>query len=104
MLRIDRATHDGIVAHAKRDHPDEACGIVAGPEGSDRPERLVEMINAAGSPTFYEFDSTELLALYKEMWDRDEEPVVIYHSHTETEAYPTRTDIGLAAQEGRITV
>ena len=96
MLTIDQATYDAIVAHAKRDHPDEACGIVAGPEGSDRPERLVEMVNAAGSPTFYEFDSTELLALYKDMDDRDEEPVVVYHSHTATEAYPSRTDIGLA--------
>ena len=100
MLRIDRATYDAIVAHAKRDHPDEACGIVAGPEGSDRAERLVEMVNAAGSPTFYEFDSTELLALYKDMWDRDEEPVVIYHSHTATEAYPSRTDINLAGEPG----
>jgi [CysO sulfur-carrier protein]-S-L-cysteine hydrolase len=100
VLVIDRATHDAIVAHAKRDHPDEACGIVAGPEGSDRPERFVPMINAAGSPTFYEFDSTELLALYKEMWAKDEEPVVVYHSHTATEAYPSRTDIGLASEPG----
>ncbi len=100
MLTISRAIHDAIVAHARRDHPDEACGIVAGPEGSDRPERLVEMINAAGSPTFYEFDSGELLALYKQMWANDEEPVVIYHSHTATEAYPSRTDIGLASEPG----
>ena len=98
VLVIDRATYDAIVAHAKRDHPDEACGIVAGPEGSDRPERHVPMVNAAGSPTFYEFDSTELLALYKEMWANDEEPVVVYHSHTATEAYPSRTDIGLASE------
>ena len=96
MLILDRATYDGIVAHAKRDHPVEACGVVAGPEGSDRAERLVEMVNAAGSPTFYEFDSTDLLRLYRDMDDRDEEPVVIYHSHTATEAYPSRTDIGLA--------
>jgi [CysO sulfur-carrier protein]-S-L-cysteine hydrolase len=100
VLRIDRATYDAIVAHAKRDHPDEACGIVAGPEGSDRPVRFVPMTNAAGSPTFYEFDSTELLALYKQMWDDDEEPVVIYHSHTATEAYPSRTDVGLASEPG----
>jgi [CysO sulfur-carrier protein]-S-L-cysteine hydrolase len=100
VLRIDRATYDAIVAHAKRDHPDEACGIVAGPEGSDRPVRFVPMTNAAGSPTFYEFDSTELLALYKQMWAADEEPVVIYHSHTATEAYPSRTDIGLANEPG----
>ena len=98
MLTISRATYDAIVDHAKRDHPDEACGIVAGAEGSDVPSRHVPMVNAAGSPTFYEFDSTELLALYKEMWAADEEPVVIYHSHTATEAYPSRTDIGLASE------
>lgn len=100
MLTLDQTTYDAIVAHAKRDHPDEACGIVAGPQGSDRPTRLVEMVNAAGSPTFYEFDSGELLALYKQMWAADEEPVVIYHSHTATEAYPSRTDIGLASEPG----
>jgi len=98
VLTIDQETYDAIVAHAKRDHPDEACGVVAGPEGSDRPERFIPMVNAAGSPTFYEFDSTELLQLYKEMDARDEEPVVVYHSHTATEAYPSRTDIGLASE------
>jgi proteasome lid subunit RPN8/RPN11 len=100
VLRIDQATYDAIVAHAKKDHPDEACGVVAGPEGSDTPTRFVPMVNAAGSPTFYEFDSVELLELYKEMDRRDEEPVVIYHSHTATEAYPSRTDIGLASEPG----
>ena len=98
VLTIDQATYDAIVAHAKRDHPDEACGVVAGPEGSDRPERFIEMVNAAGSPTFYEFDSGDLLRLYREMDDNDEEPVIVYHSHTATEAYPSRTDIGLASE------
>ncbi|RYB95179.1 M67 family peptidase [Nocardioides oleivorans] len=98
MLSITQETYDAIVAHAKRDHPDEACGVVAGPEGSDRPERFVPMVNAASSPTFYEFDSTELLRLYRDMDARDEEPVVVYHSHTATEAYPSRTDIGLASE------
>ena len=100
MLTLARATYDAIVAHAKRDHPIEACGLVAGPEGSDRPERYIEMVNAAASPTFYEYDSIDLLALYREMDDRDEEPVVIYHSHTETEAYPSVTDVKLANEPG----
>ena len=100
MLELSEEIRDAIVAHAKRDHPDEACGIVAGPEGSDRAERFVEMLNAAGSPTFYEFDSMELFRLYKEMDEAGEEPVVIYHSHTATEAYPSRTDIGLASEPG----
>jgi len=100
VLEIAQSTYDEIVAHARRDHPDEACGVVAGPVGSGRPERFVPMLNAARSPTFYEFDSADLLALYREMDDRDEEPVVIYHSHTATEAYPSQTDIALAQEPG----
>ncbi len=98
MLTIDRATRDAIVAHARRDHPDEACGIVAGAVGSDRPTRLVEMVNAERSPTFYRFDSVEQLKVWREMDEGDEEPVVIYHSHSATEAYPSRTDISYAQE------
>jgi len=98
VLVIRKDLLDEIVAHARRDHPDEACGVVAGPEGSDRPERFIPMLNAARSPTFYELDSGDLLRLYREMDSRDEVPVVIYHSHTATEAYPSRTDISYASE------
>ena len=71
--------------------------MVAGPS-YDRPERFIPMLNAARSPTFYEFDSMDLLRLYREMDDRDEVPAVIYHSHTATEAYPSRTDVSYASE------
>ena len=100
VLVITQEIVDAIWAHARRDHPDEACGVVAGPEGSDRPERFIPMLNAARSPTFYEFDSMDLLRLYREMDDRGEEPVVIYHSHTATEAHPSRTDVSYASEPG----
>ena len=100
MLAISRDLYDQIVAHARRDHPDEACGVVAGPAGSDRPERFIPMTNAARSPTFYEFDSTEQFRVWQDMDDRDEEPVVLYHSHTATEAYPSRTDVSYASEPG----
>jgi proteasome lid subunit RPN8/RPN11 len=100
VLTIDRTTYDAIWAHARADHPDEACGVVAGPAGSDRPARFVPMANAARSPTFYEFDSMDLLRLYREMDANDEEPVVVYHSHTATEAYPSRTDVAYASEPG----
>jgi proteasome lid subunit RPN8/RPN11 len=99
-LTITQVLFDQIVAHARKDHPDEACGVVAGPVGEGRPERFVPMLNAARSPTFYEFDSQDLLKLYRDMDDRDEEPVIIYHSHTATEAYPSRTDIAYANEPG----
>ena len=98
VLTILREHVDAIIAHARRDHPDEACGIIAGPIGSDQPTRHIEMLNAAMSPTFYEFDSGDLLRLYREMDDTDDEPVVIHHSHTATEAFPSRTDQNLAAE------
>lgn len=98
MLTIDREILDAIVAHARRDHPEEACGVVAGPTGSDRPTRFIPMENAERSMTFYRFDATEQLRVWREMDDRDEEPIVIYHSHTATEAYPSRTDVSFAGE------
>jgi proteasome lid subunit RPN8/RPN11 len=100
VLSIEQAIVDAIVAHARRDHPDEACGVVAGPAGGDRPVRHIPMDNAERSTTFYRFDALEQLRVWREMDDRDEEPVVIYHSHTATEAYPSRTDISYAGEPG----
>ncbi|MBA3528692.1 MAG: M67 family metallopeptidase [Propionibacteriaceae bacterium] len=87
-----------MIAHARADHPDEACGVIVGPVGSDDPVRLVSMLNADRSPTFFRFDPQEQLRLYREMDDREEEIVVVYHSHTATDAYPSRTDISYAAE------
>jgi proteasome lid subunit RPN8/RPN11 len=98
VLTIGREILDAIIAHARRDHPDEACGVVAGPLDSDRPQRHIPMDNIERSSTFYRFDAAEQLRVWREMDDRDEEPVVIYHSHTATEAYPSRTDSSLAAE------
>jgi proteasome lid subunit RPN8/RPN11 len=98
MLTLSPELRAQIVAHARADHPDEACGVIAGPAGSDRPERFIPMANAERSPTFYRFDSLEQLRVWREMDDLGEEPVVIYHSHTSTEAYPSRTDISYASE------
>jgi proteasome lid subunit RPN8/RPN11 len=98
VLRIPGEMVDAIVAHARADHPDEACGIIAGPAGFDRPTRLIPMLNAERSPTFYRFDSAEQLRLYRQLDAADEEVVVVYHSHTSTEAYPSRTDIAYAGE------
>lgn len=98
VLKIAREHVDAMIAHAREDHPDEACGVVVGPEGSDVPTRLVRMINAERSPTFFRFEPQEQFALYQEMSRTGEEIVVVYHSHTATEAYPSRTDISLASE------
>jgi proteasome lid subunit RPN8/RPN11 len=98
VLKISRAHVDEMIAHAREDHPDEACGVIVGPEGSDRPERLVRMVNVEKSPTFFRFDPQEQLQLVKQLDETDEEIVVVYHSHTSSEAYPSRTDVAYAAE------
>lgn len=56
------------------------------------------MVNAERSPTFYRFDAHEQLHVWRAMEDAGEAAVVIYHSHTATEAYPSRMDVNLAAE------
>jgi [CysO sulfur-carrier protein]-S-L-cysteine hydrolase len=99
-LQISQAIVNAILEQSRVEYPDECCGVILGKIGSGIPERLKPMINTAHSPTFYEFDSKDLLALYRELDDNDEEIVVIYHSHTETQAYPSRTDISYASEPG----
>lgn len=99
-LEISRNFVDVILEQSRAEYPNEACGVILGPIGSKRAVRIKAMANAAHSPTFYEFDPKDLLALYREVDDLDEEIVVIYHSHTDTEAYPSRTDIAYAGEPG----
>jgi len=98
VLQISQALVAALWEHSEREHPIEACGVIAGSASDRRPTRHIPMENSAYSPTFYEFESKALLALYRELDDRDEVPVVIYHSHTSTEAYPSRTDIAYAGE------
>jgi proteasome lid subunit RPN8/RPN11 len=100
VLTISAEIRDAIVAHAQADHPDEACGFLVGPAGSDVPARHVAMTNVERSPTFHQMDPAELLTLFKEMDAADEEIVAHYHSHTATEPYPSRTDITYATEGG----
>ena len=99
-LEISQHFVDAILDQSRAEYPDEACGVILGPVGASKAQRIKPMINAAHSPTFYEFDPKDLLALYRDLDDQDEEIVVIYHSHTDTEAYPSRTDIAYAGEPG----
>ena len=54
MLKIARGHVDAMISHARADHPDEACGVIIG-AADHQPTRLVQMINADRSPTFFRF-------------------------------------------------
>ncbi len=95
VLTLPRAMVDQVLAHARRDHPDECCGVIAGRDGVAT--RLFAMANAERSPTGFVFDPQEQLRVWRAMDDADEDLLVVYHSHTMTEAYPSRTDVRWSA-------
>ncbi|PTN11151.1 Mov34/MPN/PAD-1 family protein [Nitrosomonas aestuarii] len=98
MLTLHIKLVEAMLAQAQKDHPVETCGVIAGPIGSNLPQRLIPMQNVAQSEDFFQFDSLQHLKVWREMETRGEAPVVIYHSHTKTPAYPSKTDVKYAAE------
>lgn len=90
MIELPSSMFEEIVAHAKAEYPNEACGVLAGQGG--RPVRVYAMRNAEASPVVYRFDSAEQVQVFRELDDRGWDLLGIFHSHTHTEAYPSPTD------------
>ena len=95
VLQLPKSYVDEMVKHALEDDPDECCGIIAGRNG--KATRLYRMTNVERSPYRYSMDAKELFKTYREIEDSGWELMVIYHSHTHTEAYPSATDVRLAS-------
>jgi proteasome lid subunit RPN8/RPN11 len=94
-VRISRALLEEIVEHARRDAPDECCGLVAARDGTAIAVHQAE--NVAHSPYRFEVDGRTLLRLLGELEGEGEELGAIYHSHTRSGAYPSQTDINFSA-------
>jgi proteasome lid subunit RPN8/RPN11 len=95
MLAIDQDQYDTLVAHARAEYPNEACALLGGRDGTV--ERVYALPNAEASPTFYVVEPKAQLRAMTEMDDLGLDLVGIFHSHVATEAYPSRTDVELAA-------
>jgi proteasome lid subunit RPN8/RPN11 len=93
-LELPRTLADEVVAHARAGLPDEACGILSG-TGS-RVTRFFPAVNGDPSPFRYSIESRDLLRIVTEIEDADEDILAIYHSHTQSPAFPSRTDLDLA--------
>ncbi|MDO8615239.1 MAG: M67 family metallopeptidase [Dehalococcoidia bacterium] len=94
MLSLPRKFIDEMIAHALEDAPNECCGIIAGQDG--RAVKLFRAQNSEASPYRYNVDPKELFRIYRECDENGWEFIVIYHSHTASEAYPSATDVRLA--------
>ncbi len=95
MLTLPNALIDEMIAHAREEAPNECCGIIAGQDG--RAVKLFRANNSEASPFRYNVDSKDLFRIHRECDKNDWEFMVIYHSHTASEAYPSATDVRLAA-------
>jgi [CysO sulfur-carrier protein]-S-L-cysteine hydrolase len=98
-LRIPRAIFDELIAHAREEVPNEACGLIGGVD--DRARTVYRARNAEASPLRYNLDPKDQFRIMSEIEERGEELAAIYHSHTASPAYPSQTDINLALMERR---
>ena len=85
-----------IVAHARRDFPNECCGMIGFRDG--RATSVYETENVARSRLRFEVDAMEVLRTSQAIEDAGDELGAIYHSHTRSEPYPSQTDINFAAR------
>jgi [CysO sulfur-carrier protein]-S-L-cysteine hydrolase len=90
MAELDGVFYKEIVEQSLREFPNEACGVIAAEAGV--PVRVYPMVNADASPTTYRLDAKEQLRVFDELDDRGWDLWAIYHSHTHTTAYPSKTD------------
>jgi proteasome lid subunit RPN8/RPN11 len=94
-LRIPRSLVDELIAHARSEAPNECCGMVGGRDGAATAVYRAE--NAEASPLRYSIGAKEQFRLMKAIEEAGEELAAIYHSHTRSAAYPSQTDVNLAA-------
>lgn len=95
MFLLERRYADELVAQAREEAPNECCGVLAGRDG--RVAKLFRAVNGEKSPYRYNVDPQDLLRIYRECDANGWDFLAIYHSHTHTEAYPSPTDVRLAA-------
>jgi [CysO sulfur-carrier protein]-S-L-cysteine hydrolase len=95
VFALERKYADEIIAQAREEAPNECCGVLGGRDG--RVEKLFRAVNAEKSRYRYNVDPHDLLRIYRECDANGWDFLAIYHSHPHTEAYPSPTDVRLAA-------
>lgn len=91
-LTIPAAVADELLAHARAEVPNEACGILSGSAASGRATTYHPARNADASPYVYTVHPEDLVRIVLGIEDAGEDLVAIFHSHTHTPAEPSPTD------------
>ncbi|MBI5378173.1 MAG: M67 family metallopeptidase [Thaumarchaeota archaeon] len=85
---------DILAKHAKEASPNESCAILFGKIEKDhfRVKDVFLTENIANSPINFTISNDELIKGYQEAEKRKLDVVGIFHSHPDSEAYPSMTD------------
>ena len=96
MIRLQTSHRDQIFAYAREANPAECCGLIGGEDC--RVTSIYPLHNVAADPNVsYEAAPEGLFAAQRQMRDRGEELLAIYHSHARSaEPTPSDTDVRLA--------
>jgi proteasome lid subunit RPN8/RPN11 len=97
-VRIPKDIFDRMVEQANDEAPNECCGLIGGVDGDAK--SLYPARNSEASPLRYNLDPQDQFRIMEEMDANGEDLAAIYHSHTKSPAYPSQTDINLAAYPG----
>lgn len=97
VLRIPAYLLDAVAAHARSEHPREACGFLTGPRGGN-PDSFVPIPNVHDEPTrFYAMRPDSVLDTYHRLDTIKYDVLVVYHSHTNAGSALSVTDVIKAA-------
>lgn len=98
MIKLSKADYEKILAHAVKELPDEACGLIAGIiEGEDKIIKKVYLLtNTDHSNEHFSLDPKEQLAAVKDMRANGLAPLGNWHSHPESPSRPSDEDKRLA--------
>jgi proteasome lid subunit RPN8/RPN11 len=93
---ITDAIEQQIVDHARACKPHEMCGLLVGAPGGDEALEFHPCRNAAASAIIYTLDPKDYMRVEQSADDRGLAVIGVVHSHTQTEAYPSATDVAQA--------
>ena len=96
MTTLTLSQLERIFACAREADPAECCGLIGGSDG--RAQSVYSLRNVAvNSNASYEAAPEDLFAAQRQMRERGEELLAIYHSHPRSaEPTPSETDVRLA--------
>ena len=93
-LTLPQSFIDEMIVHAREDTPNECCGVVVRyPDGA---LKLYRTTNAEASPYRFALPPAELHYLFSTIEQQRADLFAIYHSHTQTDARPSLTDLRFA--------